>query len=150
MEAIAAALEASGPAQFLRQSWWAYPLLNIAHLLGLATLFGAILALDLRLLGCFRAAPLAGLEAVSTRVAAAGLALAVVTGLALFAVRAGDYVGMPVLWAKLGFVALGLVNAAGMRASGLARRLPRLTAAISITAWTGAIAAGRLIGYWSS
>ena len=150
MDALTAALEASGPAQFFRQSWWAYPLLNIAHLIGLSGLFGAVLVLDLRLLGAWQSAPLAILERPLAIVAASGLVAAALTGGLLFAVRASEYAGMAVFWWKLGFIAVGVINAAAMRLPALAGRLPRLAGALSLTAWLAAIAAGRLIGYWDA
>lgn len=38
----------------LRASRWVYPLVNTGHILGLALLFGAIIPLDLRMLGFWR------------------------------------------------------------------------------------------------
>lgn len=146
MEALLV-LEQSAPGQFLRTSWWAYPLVNVVHVLGLAALYGSVVALDLRLLGVWRAVPRDHLSRPLVAVAAAGLAVALVSGALLFAARAAEYAAMPVFLAKIGFVALGLVNAAAMRVSGLEARRPRLAGAVSLVAWTGAIVLGRLIGY---
>ena len=41
---------------------WTYGVVNLAHILGIAMLFGAIVVLDLRLLGVWRAVPLAALQ----------------------------------------------------------------------------------------
>lgn len=60
-DAALTALEASALAEGLRASQYAYPLVNAAHILALAALFGSILALDLRLLGLFQAVPVAPL-----------------------------------------------------------------------------------------
>ena len=49
------ALQNLEPVAALRASRWVYPLVNTAHITGLAVLFGAILPLDLRLLGLCRA-----------------------------------------------------------------------------------------------
>lgn len=51
MEALFAALEASTWATALSGSLWVYPLINAGHLLGIALLVGAIVPMDLRLLG---------------------------------------------------------------------------------------------------
>ena len=66
------ALEATALAGALRGSVWAYPLVNAAHILGVALLVRGILPLDLRLLGAWR---------VLTRMAGAGLGLAIVRNL---------------------------------------------------------------------
>ena len=47
---------------FMRQSGpWTYGIVNLVHILGVATLFGAILLLGLHLIGLWRRAPLGGL-----------------------------------------------------------------------------------------
>ena len=67
-------------ASWLQQSATAYLFVNAAHILGLAVLLGAILPLDLRLLGLFRRFPLEVLGPFLVRCAAAGLGLALLTG----------------------------------------------------------------------
>lgn len=62
----AAALEATDLATTLRGSVWAYPLVNAAHILGVALLVGATVPLDLRLLGAWRSLPLGPLWRVLT------------------------------------------------------------------------------------
>ena len=51
---------------------WTYAFVNLAHVLGIATLFGSILVLDLRLVGIGRRVPLAGLSLAIAPVAATG------------------------------------------------------------------------------
>ena len=85
------ALEATAVAGALRGSVWAYPLVNAVHILGVALLVGAMLPLDLRLLGAWRSVPLAPLWRVLTRTASAGLGLAMVCGTLLFITRATEY-----------------------------------------------------------
>ena len=51
---LAAAIEASGLAGFLRASRWTYPAVNALHLLGVALLVGAVAPMDLRLAGLWR------------------------------------------------------------------------------------------------
>lgn len=156
LDAALSALEASAPAEFLRGSLYAYPLVNAAHIMALATLFGSILALDLRLLGLFRSVPAAPLARVLPRVSAAGLALAIPTGLALFAVQPFDYLAHPIFPVKLALIALSATNAlllhrtAGWQrvlASGAVPARVRVAAALSLLAWTGAILAGRWLAF---
>lgn len=156
-DAALTALEASALAQGLRASQYAYPLVNAAHILALATLFGSILALDLRLLGVFRAVPVAPLAKVLPRVSAAGLALALPTGMALFSVQPFDYLMHPVFSIKLALIAFAAGNAMLLHYTLGWRNLVagativpprvRVAAVLSLLGWTGAIVAGRLLAF---
>ncbi|MBY0297124.1 MAG: DUF2214 domain-containing protein [Methylobacterium sp.] len=149
----AAWLQATALAQTLRASAWLYPLVNLTHLLGIALLFGAIAALDLRLLGVWRGVPLEALARPLVPVAGAGLGLALATGPLLLTVQAVDYAANPLLYAKFAAIGVGLVNIALLHRRAAWRAEaggPRLRAAglVSLASWLGAIAAGRLIAYW--
>lgn len=146
---VLAALEGSTVAAFLRGSWWAYPLVNTAHVFGLAALFGSILVLDLRTLGLWPRIDRDALAGPAVAVAAVGLLVAAASGVLLFAVRAGEYAALPVFWVKLALVAFGTANALAGRFAGLDRRAPRTVPAVSLASWAGAMLAGRLIGYAS-
>lgn len=153
MEAALAAIEATGWAQALRMSRWGYATVNGLHILGLAVLIGAILPLDLRLLGFWPQVPRATLARVLVPAAAAGLALAALMGLLLFAVRAPEYAGLTVFRVKLVLVALGVAGALTLHAAhgGCLEHAPpgrlRAHAALSIGCWIGALACGRAIGF---
>lgn len=153
IESLLAALEQAPAAQWLRGARWGYAAVNGAHVLGIALLVGAILPLDLRLLGFWRSADRQTLVRVLTPVAAAGLLLAVTAGLALFAVRAREYAGLDILLVKLTLVAIGAAAAivAHLRAGWLLQRAGtatlRLHAMLSMACWLGALACGRLIAF---
>lgn len=122
-------------------------------MLGIALLVGAIAVLDLRLLGLWRAVPVATLAPPTVRVAAAGLALAALSGAGLFVVQATEYVVNPLLYVKFAAILLGLLNILALRLMGdwtddrFARR--RAAAAlVSLLAWLTALTTGRLIAYW--
>lgn len=154
MQDILLALERLPPVAVLRQSGLAYPIVNGVHILGIGLLIGAIAVLDLRIL---RARPDSRWRSVMSNtvpVAAAGLALALATGLMLFAVRASIYIQNPALLLKWGLIAMGLLNIAAFHLT--ARRVGadqapgavlKLCAAISLLLWIGAIFAGRS-GRW--
>ena len=114
---LAAALQETGVATALRQSFWVYPFVNAAHVIGLALLFGSIVPLDLRLLGVWRRVPLAAMSRILLPVALVGLLLAITTGPLLFSVRASEYVVMPLLWLKLALIACAIANALLLRLS---------------------------------
>jgi hypothetical protein len=86
-----AALEGLTIAQTLRVSRWGYVAVNAAHILGIALLVGAIVPLHLRFLGMWRSVSRQVLIRVLVPIAATGLGLAVVAGILLFSVRAGEY-----------------------------------------------------------
>jgi hypothetical protein len=88
---------------------------NVIHVLGVATLFGAVLILDLRLLGVWRRAPLAAITTVAAPLAMAGFALAAASGVCLLAANALEYEGNPVLLVKFSAIGLGLANAVALR-----------------------------------
>ena len=156
----AALLEATMPARALRASVWAYPLVNAGHILGVALLVGAIVPLDLRLLGVWRSIPLAPLWRVLTWTAAAGLALAVICGSLLFAARASEYIRSSLFLSKMAVVAIGAGNALLLRMATpdiqtLERSAPvelplqiRIAAGVSLVAWLTALILGRLVGYF--
>ncbi|NDV88878.1 DUF2214 domain-containing protein [Aurantimonas aggregata] len=154
---LLAGLGATPLAAALRASLYAYPLVNAAHILSLAALFGSILALDLRLLGVAKALPVQPLAVLLPRVAAGGLAMAVLTGALLFLVQPVDYAANRFFLAKIGLVAIGTAHAVLVRRSrgwqvvrsplGIVTRGLRLSALASLLIWTAAIVCGRFIGF---
>ena len=155
---VLGALQSAAPVDALRRSHWVYPLVNAGHIVGLALLFGAIVPLDLRLLGFWRQVPLAALSRILLPVAIAGLLLAVPTGALLFSVRATEYAAMPLFGVKFALIACAIANALLLRLSlawtvhehsELSGTTPRLqlAGALSIGLWLAVITAGRMIGY---
>ncbi len=151
------ALAASAPAAWLRQSGTAYLVVNALHITVLGLGVGAAVLLDLRLWGAIgRRIPLALLGPFLSRAAGAGIALALVTGLWLFATRPADYLANPAFLVKVAVIGLALLNALALHAGGhWARALRegraggwvRMQAAVSLALWLGAVLAGRWIGF---
>lgn len=148
-----AAVQGSELAQALRFSRFGYAAVSGAHVLGIALLVGAMLPLDLRLLGLWREIPREMLIRVLSPVAAFGLALAIVAGLLLFSVRATAYADLTVFRLKLLLIATGAGSALALHlAHGFLLKTAsphrlRAAAALSIICWLGALAAGRLIAF---
>lgn len=153
MEALIASLEAMGWVLALRTSRWGYAAVSALHVLGLAMLVGAILPLDLRLLGFRRFVSHEVLARVLAPVAAIGLAIAIVSGVALFAVRATEYAALGVVQVKLALVAAGTVSALfahvrhGPTLAGASPWHLALHGAISLSCWLAALFCGRLIAF---
>src|SRR5687768_13342996 len=90
---------------------WTYAIVNLAHIFGIASLFGAVVILDLRLLGLWRQTPFPALADAAAPVAMVGFALAAISGIGLLASNGPEYVGNPFLYIKFPAIATGLVNA---------------------------------------
>ena len=161
MEALLVWLEGSALGELMRTSGvWAYGVVNLVHILGVATLFGSVLAFDLRLLGLWRGVPLAALELPTLTLAVCGFTVAIVSGTALISTNGTEYIGNPFLVIKLAAIGLGLVNIVAAqflpawRARAVEPHAPRqgralrVVGATSLACWLGAVAAGRMIGYW--
>lgn len=154
-------MEASALGVFVRESGvWTYAFLNLFHILGVATLFGSILILDLRLLGVARRLPLAELSRFTLPISKVGFALAASTGAMMLSTNGTEYVGNPYLPIKFAAIGAGLLNIAvvsrldAWRSLGtreLTRREHRMLAiagGTSLVSWLTAVTAGRMIGYW--
>ena len=154
-------MEHSALGSFMRDSsLWTYPVINLIHILGIASLFGATLIIDLRLLGVWRRVPLAPLMQAAVPVAKTGFAVAATTGAGLLATKASEYYGNPFLLIKFAAIAFGLLNVWLLNKSSAwrARNARVLSAAedrelawmggISLACWLTAVTAGRMIAYW--
>lgn len=143
-------------AVLLQRSGTAYLLINAAHILGVGLLVGAILPLDLRLLGFFRGVPLGVIGPFLSRVAAAGVALAIATGLWLFSVKPAEYLGNEAFLWKIALLALALANVVlqhrnrhfrSALADGHVDASVRMLAGCSALLWLSVLVAGRWIGF---
>lgn len=149
-------LSATPLAGALKHSGTLYMLVNAGHILSIGLLVGAILPLDLRLLGLFPGFPATVLGPFLSRAAATGVALAMATGICLFSVRPLEYVANPAFLTKMALLSLGIINAAllhasphwpRLRADGVVHPVVRGFALVSICVWIGAVVAGRWIAF---
>lgn len=158
------AIAQSEPALMLRASFWVYPLVNAAHILGIALLIGAIIPFDLRLIGIIKIGRIRTLAAILIPTAATGLAIAALSGAALFIVKPVAYAGSQLFLIKLVVIGAGLINV------GLVRAVPRwaelvqaeesilnptepnrrlrIAGLVSIIVWIAVLILGRMIGYF--
>lgn len=154
-------LQGSALGHFMRDTGpWTYALVNLTHILGVSSLFGSVLILDLRLLGAWRRIPLAAVSQAAVPVARAGFVIAAFSGLGLLATKATEYIGNPFLLIKFPAIAVALLNVAVLSASSawkahtqreLSPRERRQLAAmggVSLVSWLTAVAMGRMAGYW--
>jgi hypothetical protein len=160
-------IESSALGHLIRESGpWTYPIVNLLHLLGIATLFGSIVVLDLAMIRAGRHpgksshTSLPVLAATAAPLASAGFVLAVMSGVGLLSSNASEYQGNPFFMIKFPVIAIAFANAVTIRRSAAWRGLGRRDLAphevrqlawmggVSLMCWTGAVAAGRMIGYW--
>ncbi len=154
-------LEGSALGHAMRESGvWTYGIVNLTHILGVASLFGALLVLDLRLLGAWRKVALPDIARPTVPVATAGFVVAGASGICLVSANATEYIGNPFLYIKFPAIILGLINVAvlNLLPPWKERNVRELSAreqfqlsvvgGISLACWLTAVSAGRLIGYW--
>lgn len=152
------AVESSGLGRTLRESLWAFPIVESVHIAAFAVVVGSIVVLDLRLLGLSRRLPATRLAAHVLPWTLAAFLVAALSGLAMFTAHASDYLGNRVFTLKMGLILAagvnaGLLHAGAMRSSGAwdaGAAIPmrvRAAAAISILLWLSVIACGRLLAY---
>ena len=154
-------LQGSALGHAMRESGvWAYGVVNLVHILGVASLFGAVVVLDLRLLGLWRKVSLPAISTPTVAVAATGFVIAAVSGVGLLATKATEYVGNPFLYIKFPSIGLGLLNVLALSSltawkqhkirelSSREQSKLAMFGGLSLLCWLTAIAAGRMIAYW--
>ena len=152
------ALQDSALGQAMRQSLLLYPVVEIVHLLSIATLVGSILALDLRLMGARRLLPASGMARHLLPMSIVGFCGAVLSGSMLFTTEAASLYFNPAFRLKLILIALAGLNAAlfhlgpwrGVATWDTGVRPPptaRIGGAVSMGLWIGVLCCGRLIAY---
>jgi uncharacterized membrane protein YhdT len=139
----------------IRESTWVFPVIEAAHLLGLGLTIGAVLIVDLRLLGVgLRRQPVAPLAIAAEPWMLGSLAVMFSSGIPLFLSEATKcYYSFP-FWVKMTCLLLVLVFTFTFRrhvtrADLTAKRplLGRVTALISLGLWFGVAWGGRWIGF---
>ena len=146
--------EASTLGQFVRTSIWLFPVIESVHLLGLSALGGALLIVDLRLLGlALRDQPIATLARGARRWLAWSVALMLTTGFLLFMSEAVKLYHNESFWVKITTLPLALVftffvrQPFASRDGGVTSWRSRLVATVSIGLWVTVATAGRWIGF---
>lgn len=143
----------------LRESIWAFPIVEGTHLLAISVAVGTLLVLDLRLAGLlFAREPVSGVTAAILPVSAWGFAVTFATGVLLFWCQAAKAWGSVYFRIKLALLLLAGINALIFELT-LRRRLAewdrdavppfraRLAGILGIFLWVGVICAGRTMAY---
>jgi hypothetical protein len=157
--ALAQALHDSAISDWLRSSLKALPIIEAIHVMAVATVFGTILLVDLRLLGIRDTErPFSRVFRELVRWTWLGFAAAVVTGVLLFLPNAPTYVVNTAFQLKFAALACAGINMAVFEFT-LLKKLAKWDTAIpvpngariaglaSIVIWTSVIVFGRWIGF---
>ena len=134
----------------LASSSWAYPALEVVHIVGIALLLGSLVVVELRVWGAAPSLSLPVLARLALPVSLAGFCLVAGSGLLLFAANPNDMLANRAFLLKLALVSLAGLNAAMFHARGsLARHdgVARAQTVLSLGLWLGAIICGRWIAY---
>jgi hypothetical protein len=134
----------------LRTHVWAYPALEVVHIVGIALLLGNLVALEVRVWGRVAVLPVDALARLSLGLAAAGFALAAASGLLMFSTQPSELLANRAFVAKMGLLAAAGCNAAWFHGRGSLRRLDlaaRLQMLLSTAIWLGVVTCGRWIAY---
>jgi len=152
-------LEGTEIAIRIGESWW-FPLLESLHVVGVTMVAGAVLMLDLRLLGvAARAYAVSELSKDLLPWAWAAFVVAVITGIGMFITRAYFYVGNVAFQIKFALLLLAGINMALFHFVVARKRTrwdnstppsaAKLAGAASLLLWAGVLLAGRWTGHLS-
>jgi hypothetical protein len=139
----------------MRSSSWAFPVIASLHLMGLALLGGAVLIVDLRLLGFgLRNQPLEQIARDAERWLLVSLAVLLPTGILQFmCFAATKYYYLTAFWVKMAALPLALLftftvrrTVAGADETRMRPVWNKLVAVVSLSLWSTVAVAGRLIG----
>ena len=129
---------------------WAYPVLEVVHLWGIALLIGNLMALEVRVWGAAVQLPTEALARLSLTLVALGFILAAASGLLMFATQAQELLANRAFTVKMLLLMLAGANAAWFHGRRSLQRLDRMARALmllSTVLWLGILCAGRWIAY---
>jgi hypothetical protein len=146
--------EATFIGQMIRNSLWLFPVIESVHLLALSALGGAILIVDLRLLGFGLRAPVREVLRESRPWLIGSVVSLLVTGIALFLSESVKCYHNPSFWVKMYTLGPALVFTFAIKPPLLKNEryerqawIRGLVALLSIGLWLTVAAAGRWIGF---
>jgi hypothetical protein len=149
--------EATALGEMIRNSTWAFAVIESVHLLALSVIGGAVLIVDLRLLGLgLRREPIAEVARDARPWFVGSLIVMLVTGVGLFLSEPMKCYNSTAFAVKMACLALVLLFTFTVRRKVTMadeRRVPghwqKLVALISLALWFGVGASGRWIGFSS-
>jgi len=153
-------LEATFVGTKVRESLWMFPVIECVHLLALAMLGGAVLAVDLRALGIgLRQQSVADLDDKMHSWMAWSVFMLIATGVPMFLSEAIKCYYSPPFWYKISILAIAVLfaftirrrvnrRATDVEGAGTGSFGVKLTAAASLALWFSVAFAGRWIAFY--
>ncbi len=145
-----------GVSTAIRESVWISPLVNVGHLVALVVLIGALLIVDLRLLGNDEGTPLERIARDAEPWFIRGFILMFLTGVPQLISNALREYYSPFFWTKMSMLVLALLFTFTIRRRVILSRegavstgLRKLVGAVSIALWAGVAIPARLIGLFT-
>ncbi|MDZ4103007.1 MAG: hypothetical protein U1E12_15155 [Hydrogenophaga sp.] len=129
---------------------WAYPMLEVVHLIGVALIVGNLVLLELRVFGWGSALPIEPLARLSLGLVGLGFGLAVLTGLLMFGTQPGELLANRVFTVKMALIMMAGCNAGwfhARRSLQLQDTTARASMLLSLAIWMLVITCGRWIAY---
>ena len=134
----------------LRTHAWAYPALEVVHIIGIALLLGNLVLIELRVFGFGAVLPMKDLARLGLTLVVIGFGLAALSGTLMFASQAGELLTNRVFTVKMLLLCVVAGNAAWFHGRDSLTKLDRLAKAqlvVSTLLWVAVITAGRWIAY---
>ncbi len=134
----------------IQLSSWAYPALEVVHIVGIALVLGNLVLLELRVFGWAPTLPVAELGRLSLTLVAAGFGLAVLSGVLMFATQPAELLANRVFTVKMLLLFVAGSNAALFHARQSLTKLDRTARVhmvVSTVVWVAVITCGRWIAY---
>jgi hypothetical protein len=143
---------------FMRDSRWAWQVWESVHFTGMSMLVGTVGLFDLRLLGFARAVPIGAMHRLIP-IGVTGFLLNLSTGIGFIMATPDQYLYNKAFWVKFTLLVIAGMNVLFFYAR-VFRRLEqhgphappspgaRIAGGISLTAWIGVMAAGRLLTFY--
>ena len=129
---------------------WAYPMLEVVHVIGIGLLMGNLLLLEVRLWGLGAALPIRTLARLCLPLAVVGFLMAAASGLTMFATQAEELLANRAFTVKMLLLMLAAGNAAWFHGRGSLDRLDgtaRGLMLLSTLIWILVVTCGRWIAY---
>ena len=134
----------------LKSHVWAYPALEVVHIVAIGLLLGNLILLELRVFGMGTALPVKPLARLSLGLAATGFFIAATSGLLMFASQPQELLANRIFTLKMLLLLVAACNAGLFHARDSLSKmdtLARVYMVISTLLWLSVVTCGRWIAY---
>lgn len=134
----------------LKSHAFAYPALEVVHILGIAMLLGNLVLLELRVFGKGASLPVKDLARLGLGIVAVGFCMAAASGLLMFATQSAELLANRAFTLKMLLLTCAACNAAwfhGRDSLGKLDTVAKLQMVVSTLLWVSVVVCGRWIAY---